>query len=172
MTADADWNYYYYDHSGRLTKKIEVGTGIAWKYAWNESSKLTQVRRWSEDPDTVGTAILQKALDYKYNAFGLVLEKSLDGSGGNSPVTQRYAYEGANVLADLNGSSSLTTRYLRTDRTNQLLARIDSGVPRWYLLDRLNSTRDVIDATWHRSSTLPSRPDAIRSSGQLARNFY
>ncbi len=40
MTADADWNYYY-DHSGRLTKKIEVGTGIAWKYFWNAASELT-----------------------------------------------------------------------------------------------------------------------------------
>ncbi len=54
---------------------------------------------------------------------------------------------GADIWADLDGNSSLTTRYLHGDATDQLFARMDGNAPYFYLTDRLGSIRDVIDNT-------------------------
>jgi hypothetical protein len=57
--------------------------------------------------------------------------------------------ENWDVWADLDGSSSLTTRYVRGDVIDQLFARIEEDpegdIPYWYLTDHLGSIRDVID---------------------------
>src|SRR5262245_51842240 len=53
--------------------------------------------------------------------------------------------ENNDVWADLNGSGSLTTRYIRGDVIDQIFSRIDSGTNYWELTDRLGSVRDVIN---------------------------
>jgi RHS repeat-associated protein len=158
MSADATWSYAY-DKEGNVKKKIN-GSGVTWKYVYSANNNLTQAKRWSEDPDVYGTAVLQKQLDYEYNAFGLKMEQVIDadGSGAGSAVTMRFAYEGWNaakrggigrenfdVLADIDGNGSLTTHYIRGDRVDELIARADGASPRWYLNDRLGSVRDIID---------------------------
>jgi RHS repeat-associated protein len=59
--------------------------------------------------------------------------------------------ENWDVWADLDGSSSLTTRYVRGDVIDQLFARIEEDpegdIPYWYLTDHLGSIRDVIDGS-------------------------
>jgi RHS repeat-associated protein len=105
-------------------------------------------------------------VDFKYDAFGNRIEKAhdADGTGGGSAVVTRFALDGWknvrqplvgnenwDVWADLDGSSSLTTRYVRGDVIDQLFARIeeDAGgdIPYWYLTDHLGSIRDVIDGS-------------------------
>jgi RHS repeat-associated protein len=53
------------------------------------------------------------------------------------------------VWADINGNGSLTTRYVRGDKVDELIARIDAGAGSnnayWYLADHLGSARDIID---------------------------
>ena len=82
---------------------------------------------------------------------------------GGTTTVQRYAIDGWNpaksnpvgnedydVWADLDGSSSLTTRYLRGDNVDQLLGRVDTAggaAGYWTLTDSLGSVRDVIDNT-------------------------
>jgi RHS repeat-associated protein len=71
---------------------------------------------------------------------------ALDGWNPANPAG--VGTENFNVLADLDGSSSLITRYLHGDKVDQLLARIDLGSPNatyWTLTDRLGSVRDVLD---------------------------
>jgi RHS repeat-associated protein len=63
-------------------------------------------------------------------------------------VPTRFAYDGQNVWADLDGSNNLQVRYLYGDGVDQILARIVSnGQPNagvaWYLADRLGSVRDL-----------------------------
>jgi len=87
-----------------------------------------------------------------------------DGAGGGSAVVTRFALDGWknvrqplmgnenwDVWADLDGSSSLTTRYVRGDVIDQLFARIEEDtegdIPYWYLTDHLGSIRDVIDGS-------------------------
>src|ERR1700678_1647200 len=59
--------------------------------------------------------------------------------------------ENSAVWADLNVSNGLQTRYVSTDTVDQLVARVDvvggSGTASFYLLDRQNSTRDVLSDT-------------------------
>jgi RHS repeat-associated protein len=94
--------------------------------------------------------------------LGNRIEKKIDADGNGSwETTQRYALDGWknvhqalvgnenwDVWADLNGSGSLTTRYVRGDVIDQLFARIESGgTAYWYLTDHLGSIRDVIDSS-------------------------
>jgi hypothetical protein len=104
-----------------------------------------------------------------YDAFGNRIEKAHDedGAGGGSAVVTRFALDGWknlyapsplmgegrgegfvgnenwDVWADLDGSSSLTTRYVRGDVIDQLFARIEEDpegdIPYWYLTDHLGS---------------------------------
>jgi RHS repeat-associated protein len=65
--------------------------------------------------------------------------------------------ENAVVWADLNVSNGLQTRYIGTDKVDQLLARVDAytgNTAYWYLLDRQNSTRDVITNTASLADTI------------------
>jgi RHS repeat-associated protein len=89
------------------------------------------------------------------------VEKSVDadGAGAGAAVATRFAYDGWNpakgdalgtsefdVWADLDGSSSLTTRYVRGDQVDQLFARLTSSdANRWYLVDHQGSVRNILD---------------------------
>jgi RHS repeat-associated protein len=120
---------------------------------------------WAKHSDTDGGAV-DLQVDFKYDAFGNRIEKAhdADGAGGGSAVVTRFALDGWknvrqplvgnenwDVWADLDGSSSLTTRYVRGDVIDQLFARIeeDAGgdIPYWYLTDHPGSIRDVIDGS-------------------------
>jgi hypothetical protein len=104
---------------------------------------------------------LQEEVDFKYDVFGNRIEKdvtqsgtttveryALDWTAGGSPATGVTTDNTSwNVVADLNGSGSLTTRYLRGDAVDQLFARWDqSGNLYWELADHLGSIRAVIVA--------------------------
>src|SRR5581483_5887002 len=101
--------------------------------------------------------------EVKYDPFGNRIEKSVDpdGDGEEAPTLQRFALDGWNpvksapignenwdVLADMDGTGSLTSRYLRDDVVDHLFARVDQGgettSPLWYLSDHLGSIREVI----------------------------
>jgi RHS repeat-associated protein len=64
-------------------------------------------------------------------------------AGGVRTVT-RFACDGANAGADLNGSNALVMRRLYLDGTDRLLARIVwGGNAAWYLTDTRGSVRDI-----------------------------
>jgi RHS repeat-associated protein len=143
-----------------MTKKIINSSGVAWKYGYNNRNQLTSVDKWSEDPDTYGTAVRQMEADYQYDALGNRNQKTVDaeGAGAGSAVVTRYALEGWNpaksnpvgtenfdVWAVLDGSSSLTSRYIDGDRVDQHLGYVTGGNAYWYLTDHLGSTRKVLD---------------------------
>src|SRR5258708_21438844 len=81
--------------------------------------------------------------------------------GTGSPTVTRYAADGwnpalagstgnarFNVLADLDGSNNLQTRYLHGDKVDQLIARLaGDGTAYWELTDRQGSVRNVTDNT-------------------------
>ncbi len=67
-------------------------------------------------------------------------------------MTTRFAYDGQDVWADLDGSNNVKVRYLRGDVVDQVFARsvaagqTNAGVA-WYLTDRLGSVRDLMDGS-------------------------
>ena len=108
-------------------------------------------------------ALLTRQVEYKYDAFGnrLAKEIDLDGEGELGVEVQRYAIDGWNpakpspvgnenfdVIADLDGSSSLTTRYVRGDKVDEVNVRIENVesalTAYWNLVDHQGSARDII----------------------------
>ncbi len=148
LTSDGTWNYGY-DVAGNETSKTKITTGEIWTYGYNLKNQMT-----SAVEKTSGGAI-EMQVNYKYDVFGNRIEQDV---GTGTAVVTRFAYDGTgpvagspvgnenwNVWADLDGNSSLTTRYLHGDATDQLFARMDGNAPYFYLTDRMGSVRDVID---------------------------
>src|SRR5260370_29230389 len=118
-----------------------------WTYAYDNKNEMTEADQYNS------SNVLQQKVVFKYDVFGNRVEKDV-----NSTSTQRFAYDGWNpsqaggvgnanwqVWADLDGTSSLTTRYLHGDVVDQLFARIDSGTAYWEIGDRLGSVRIILD---------------------------
>ena len=101
---------------------FNIPTGETWTYGYDNRNELL----WAEDRATDGGTLLQR-LDFTYDAWGDRVEK--DVTVGGTTTVQRYALDGWktaqgplggspvyvctenwDVLADLDGSSSLTTR--------------------------------------------------------------
>ncbi len=123
---------------------------------------MTEVQRWS---DNTPSKVLEYDADYKYNAFGLLVQKVIDSDGDTvTDETSRYALDGWNpakanglvgrenfaVTAKLDGSNAVVTKYLWSDRIDDGLGRIDVGSPtevRWTLTDFQKSVRTILNST-------------------------
>ena len=174
LTSDGTWNYSY-DQEGNLTKKVDVNSqtadyGKVWTYGYDNANHLTQNQKWSADPTVQNSgAVLLLEVDYKYDAWGARVQKTvdLDGAGPQTATTMAFVLDGWNtakgtpvgtenidVYADLNGDGSLKTRYLRGDKVDELLARADyapgggtgyGAKTYWYVTDHLGSIRAILD---------------------------
>jgi RHS repeat-associated protein len=102
---------------------------------------LTSVRQTSDGSTNLLT------MTFTYDVLGNRAQQDKWKTGG-STVTTRFAYDGQNVWADLDGTNNLLVRYLYGSGADQILARVvSSGQPNvgvaWYLTDRLGSVRDL-----------------------------
>jgi RHS repeat-associated protein len=85
---------------------------------------------------------------YTYDVMGHRVEENkwISGSG---TTTTRFAYDGEQVWADLDGTNVVLARYLYRDGIDQMESRwIASGANSgraFYLTDRLGSVRDLVD---------------------------
>jgi RHS repeat-associated protein len=116
---------------------------------------MTSAKEYDKDPGSGG--VLQQEVDFKYDWWGNRLEK--DVTVGSTTTVQRYALDGwdpakprpvgtenFDVFADLDGTSSLTTRYMHGDAVDQLFARVAAdGTGAWLLTDHLGSVVGVTD---------------------------
>ena len=66
-------------------------------------------------------------------------------------MTTRFAYDGSNVWADLDGGNTVEARRVYGDGVDQPLARIEAGGANagvaFYVTDRLGSVRDLTDGS-------------------------
>ena len=65
---------------------------------------------------------------------------------GQAQIT-RFAYDGPNIWADLDGFDNLVTRRLFLPRWTRCARISNSGTAAWYLTDNLGSVRVLTDAT-------------------------
>jgi RHS repeat-associated protein len=140
LTSDGQWNYSY-DAEGNLIGKQAVGGPEVWTYGYDNLNHLTSVVQMQN-----GTAT-SLWITYTYDALGdRVQQDKWQPTTGT--VTTEYAYDGANVWADLDSGSHLQVRYLYGDGVDQPLARIVASGPNAgvaaYLTDRLGSVRDLM----------------------------
>jgi RHS repeat-associated protein len=139
MTNDGTYTYTY-DAAGNTIQKSR-GSGLeTWYYGWDNENRLTSVRETSD-----GTTN-ELTVTYTYDVEGHLVEQDKWKTGG-SAATTRFAYDGDNVWADLDGSNNLLVRYLFGDKTDQILTRtVASGTNvgvALYQTDNLGSVRDL-----------------------------
>jgi RHS repeat-associated protein len=139
---DGTWAYTY-DNEGNVIKKSKGANAETWTYGYDNLNHLI----WAKDSATDGGSVLTLAT-YTYDALGNRIEKDVWTSSPGTTTVTRYAYDGQNVFAELDGTSTLQTRYLLGDLPNQYFARITvANGASWYLPDRLGSIRDITNAS-------------------------
>ena len=140
ITTDGTWTYTF-DQEGNLIKKSKGANAETWTFGYDNLNHLI----WAKDSATDGGSATTLAT-YVYDVFGDRIEKDVWTSQSGTTTVSRFAWEGDQIWADLNGSNSLVTRYLLGDDIDQLIARVAaSGTAAWYLTDRLGSVRDLTD---------------------------
>jgi RHS repeat-associated protein len=149
LTSDGTWTYSY-DNEGNLTKKTKGSSAETWTYGYDNMNRMI----WAKDSATDGGAVTTLAT-YVYDAFGNRIEKDVWTQSSGTTTVTRFAYDGQNVWADLNGSNALQTRYLRGDTVDQLFARISAaGTAAWYLTDWEGSVRNITDNSGNLQDTI------------------
>lgn len=132
---------YEYDGEGNLVLKTKLTTGEdgqageTTEYVYDHRNRLIEVTITS-----AGGVILDE-VSYGFDAFGRRISRTENGS------TVHFVYNGDNVWADFDESGEALARYLFGNRIDENIARIRAGEGTvWYLVDRLGTVRDLIDA--------------------------
>jgi RHS repeat-associated protein len=121
-----------------LIQKTKGSGQETWYYSYDHRKRLTGIRQTSD-----GTSNLL-LLTYTYDVENNRVQE-LRWTQATGTTTQRYAYDGGDVIADLDGSSNIQTRRLYGPGTDMPLVRISGGNVVAYLPDRLGSIRDLMD---------------------------
>ena len=129
LLADGVWTYTY-DDAGAMVGKSKAGE--AWTYEYDLRGQMTSAAS--------GTT----SVSYAFDALGNRLQRQQ--TVGGVTTTQRFAYDGGDVWADLDGSDAVTARRVFGDGPDEVLARLDAGgAVAWYGTDRMGSVRTVFD---------------------------
>ena len=144
LLSDGTWNYSY-DANGNLIQKVGVtggaDSGLTWTYAYDNANQMVSA------VETQGSSTLVAEV-MAYDAMGNRISQTTYNANTGLTTTQRFAYIGDQIYADLDAASNVTMRYVLGDQPNQLLAREDTnGNVGWYLTDHLGSVRIVTDNT-------------------------
>jgi RHS repeat-associated protein len=141
LTNDGTFTYTY-DNEGNLTKKSK-GPGLeTWYYGYDHLNHLTSVAKTTDGTTTV------TLVTFAYDVFNDRIEEDAWTQQVGVTTITRFAYDGQNVWADLDGnhSNSLLMRRQYLDGVDQPYARINAGgTAAWYDPDHLGSVRDVVN---------------------------
>jgi RHS repeat-associated protein len=142
LLNDGTWAYTF-DSEGNEIKKSKGANAETWTFGYDDQNHLI----WAKDSATDGGSVLMLAT-YTYDALGDRIEKDVWTSASGTTTVTRFAYDGHQVFADLDGSNNLQVRYLLGDQPDQYFARITTGSgASWFLPDREGSIRDITDAS-------------------------
>jgi len=118
-----------YDSNGNLPSRTDsVGTTT---FTWNEENQLTQV--------TLPNAV---TIAYKYDGHGRRIQRTTSAG-----ASERYVYDGHDVLLDLNAGWSVATTYLNGPAIDDHLRQTSAttGIS-YYLTDHLGTTAALTDS--------------------------
>jgi RHS repeat-associated protein len=125
-----------------MTEKSMGPSATTWFYKYDTLGHMTSATEYSAA--TGGT--LQAQATFVFDALNNRVEQD-EWTSATGTVVTRFAYDGQNVWADLNGSNQLQDRRLFLDSVDSIFARIDSGGNlAWYLTDHLGSVRVVMNS--------------------------
>jgi RHS repeat-associated protein len=149
-----DGTYYYaYDADGNRTARWVDGNGYAEGspqprdtditiYKWNEKGELTAVTSYPTYADYAASSSGSETT-FAYNAFQQMVSTT---PPGESPTTEYFIYDGANVALILNASGGVIERELCGPAVDQILASENGSthVVNWMLADNQGTVRDVV----------------------------
>ena len=144
---------YSYDNNGNLVHKTDA-LGV-WDFYYDEENRLTQV-----------TLPGGATVNYKYDALGRRIQRT-SSTGAN----ERYIYDGADVLLDLNADWSVAATYLNGPGIDNHLRQTSAttGVS-YFLTDHLGSTAGLTDGSGNVVEQLSY--DSFGNSAGSARTRY
>jgi RHS repeat-associated protein len=126
---------YSYDNNGNLISKTD-GTGTT-QFWWDFENRLTQV-----------TLANGNVVSYKYDALGRRIERNANlVSPQPLNTTQRFVYDGADVIRDLDGNGVTTADYLNGPGIDNKLRQTTAAASLYFIQDHLGSTRALTDTT-------------------------
>jgi len=135
MNSDGTFNYTY-DNEGNLIHRVSISSGVADFYTYDFRGRLTRVEQRNS-----GGALLHQS-DYTYDSLDRRIGIVADG------VVTRTVYHGNAPWADYNNLGFAKARYLAGPVVDELLARSVPGQgTAWYLADRLETIRDIVNAS-------------------------
>ena len=107
MTSDGTYNYTY-DAAGNEITKTNISTGDKWTYEYNSGGEMNSA------VETTSGSVVEQSINYKYDAFGHLIEEDVTVSGVTT--TTQYGYDMSNpAKIDATGNSGARIhRDLRT----------------------------------------------------------
>jgi RHS repeat-associated protein len=103
---------------------------------------------------------------YAYDAFGRRVQRTSTTSG-----TEKFVYDGADVIRDLNGSGSIIADYLNGPGIDNKLRMTAGGVTSYFVADHLGTTQVLTDASGNASSSLSYDSYGNVSSGSASTRY-
>jgi RHS repeat-associated protein len=133
LTEDAGF-VYTYDPNGNLIRKQSKTTGARTVYSWNAKNQLARVERFASAAATTPT----KSLAFAYDPLDRRVSKTEDG------VVERYVYDGADLIASMDGSGATTKSFSFGPGIDQPLLKRQLGSVEFFQANHVGS---VIAAT-------------------------
>ncbi|MEK6627649.1 MAG: RHS repeat-associated core domain-containing protein, partial [Bdellovibrionota bacterium] len=146
---------YVYDANGNIIYKSNKANGISYAF---EYSALNQLKKVTVTSTPLNGNVL-KILEYKYDPVGRrILRQVTDNIDANKSKTQKFYYDGENILAEVDANNNLTVSYTHSPlRSDDVLgakftsAAVSSGLAAsagnvYYLKDHLNTVNEITNA--------------------------
>ena len=110
---------------------------------------------------------VNRSVSFKYDPFGRRIYKS------SSTATSIYAYDGDNLIEEVNSSGTAVARYSQTQNIDEPLAILRSATTSYYHADGLGTTTSLSNAagTLAQTYTFDSFGKQTASSGSLTNPF-
>jgi RHS repeat-associated protein len=146
---------FTYDGNGNTTSKVDAGGTT--NYTWDFENRLTSVTL----PGSGGS------VNFKYDPFGRRVYKS------SSTSTSIYAYDGDNIIEEMDSSGSAVARYTQGLGIDEPLAILRSSTTSYYEADGLGSITSLSNdaGSLTQTYTYDSFGQQTASSGSLINPF-
>ncbi|MDE2141049.1 MAG: hypothetical protein KGJ84_01385 [Elusimicrobia bacterium] len=129
ITQDSAYTYAS-DANGNLTSRTDRATGETTRFVYDDVNRLIEV-----DASTYTVA------KYKYDAAGRRIERNVGAT------TYRYVYDGANILAILDGSNNLVQLFTQGPGIDAPLSVHSGGQDYFYHQDALGSVTALTNSS-------------------------
>jgi RHS repeat-associated protein len=125
-------NTYSYDGEGNLKTKTKIATGEVTDYTWDNRSRLVLVETRSQGGIIINTT------SYRYDST----DRRISQVGNGTPIFSSYDKD--SVWLDTNAAGVATSRYIYSDRIDEILSSVTANADRkWQLSDKLGTLRDI-----------------------------